>query len=172
MKRICMLVGLCLCLLGLAACGQSGADTSLPAMTNTETKTSIALGMTREEMKDVVEQTFNTPWLDEETGSGSMMYGETGEERITVLYENNQVTGMMVDSAISDAETSHWALPGGITKGSTLDQITKAYGENPEANDQSTLFTYTFPEEGYAIDLLVTENGLEAYTLTQLAEEG
>lgn len=162
MKKFLTVLTLSLCL-GLAACGGS-AESDLPgAFVNTETKDVVALGMTREEIGNVISPKVDAAWVEEDWGEGSMFYGETPEESLVVLYTDNKAVGILVDDRVNSADTSQWKLKGDVTKGCSLDAITAAYGENADANTEGKLFSYTL-EDGSTVSFLVQEEGgLRAY---------
>ena len=158
LRNLMLIAALCL---GLAACG---SESDAPgAFTNTETKTTVALGMTREEVEDSLTPKVDASWVEDDWGEGSRFYGETPEESLVVLYSDNEVRGILVDDRVNNADTSLWSLKEGVTKGCTLDAIIAAYGENEEANTEGALFSYTM-EDGSTVSFLVREDvGLRAY---------
>lgn len=175
LKNLLLIAALCL---GLAACGSSGdsgaggaggGDAAPNAFTNSETGVSITLGMTRDEVGELITPKVDATWVEDEWGQGSMFYGETPEESLAIIYQDNKVIGIGVGEHINTAETSQWSI-NGVTKGSSLEDIIAAYGENEAANAEGQIFNYVL-DDGAGVGFFVGENGLYSYALTAGAAE-
>lgn len=162
MKVFSMLLTALLCL-SLCACG--GKEATAASVTNTESGVTVSLGMTREEVGESLTPRVDATWVEDSWGEGSVFYGETPEESLVVLYVDNTVRSIIVDDRVNSAETSQWSLKDGITKGSSLEDIVAAYGENEHANTDNILFSYD-QEDGSTVSFLVDEDGLRVFGLS------
>lgn len=160
LRYLLLTAGLCL---GLCACG--GGEDAVSSVTNTESGVTVSLGMTREEVGESLTPRVDATWVEDSWGEGSMFYGETPEESLVVLYVDNQVRSIIVDDRVNSAETSQWQLKDGVTKGSSLEDIVAAYGENEHANTENNLFSYD-QEDGSKVSFLVDEDGLRVFGLS------
>lgn len=184
MKKAILLNAVCiLCCTVLAACGGQSAemDADWGTFQNDNRDVALTLGMQRQEVHQQLPAQGDDLKLEvlmEETDEClSVPYGETPEDAVTVYYDHGIVTGIWVDDSENPMETSHWSLAGGITKGSTLEEIQKVYGKNDnvtegEAGEQLT-YTYnadwerveTSEETMYLVTFVVGEAGLHSYAV-------
>lgn len=184
MKNKCLLSVLSvLCCVLLASCGGQGGESELEWGTfqNDTANAVITLGMQQEEIGKLLPCQLDEAILDDlmaETNSnGSVPYGDTPENAVTVYYTDGVVTGIWVDESENPMETSNWYVAGGITKGSTVEEIQKVYGENnrilEEVVGQQLTYTYnadwerveTSDETVYLVNFVVGEEGLFSYTV-------
>lgn len=172
-----------ICCVLLASCGGQGGESDFEwgAFQNDSTNTVLTLGMQQEEIAEQLPCQMNEENLDalmaETNGKGSVPYGDTPENAITVYYSNGVVTGIWVDESENPMETSNWYVAGGITKGSTVEEIQEVYGENNRISEESVghQLTYTYNEEWkrvetsdetfYIVNFVVGEDGLFSYTV-------
>lgn len=84
------------------------------------------------------------------TSSGTQVYGTTPEETITVYYDRGIVRGLSVDYTLATGGTSHWNMTGGVTMGSSLEDIQACYGSNSGATgeDGKVSLSYGFGSDG------------------------
>ena len=121
--------------LALSACGQK--ELAPNTLHNDELGVVLALGMTREEVERQLETTFDTSLFidpsapvepEEYERDNSVSYGIMGDQ-VLVFYADNVVVGIDVgDTELTDMG-SHWALSGGVTSGSTEEEVLAALGE-------------------------------------------
>ena len=172
-----------ICCVLLASCGSQGGESDLEwgAFQNDSTNTVLTLGMQQEEIREQLPCQMDEENLDvlmaETNGNSSVPYGDTPENAITVYYSNGVVTGIWVDESENPMETSNWHVAGGITKGSTVEEIQEVYGENNRISEESVgqQLTYTYnadwervetsDETVYIVNFVVGEDGLFSYTV-------
>ena len=117
MKKVWLVFVIVLLALSVAACGGSSLPNTFDFMYN-EDGTYIRLGMTREEVEQRITFEEELEPSDFSPG-GALGHGGT----IVIFDENDTVLDI---STFSDA----WSIHGGITIGSTVDEIVEVFGED------------------------------------------
>lgn len=147
----------CLC---LTSCGGKPSATvkEIPqdAFQNSQTGVQLSLGMTYEQVEALSLDKRPQPELQEPDepdvpeNSGTQVYGTTPEETITVYYDRGIVRGLSVDDTLATGGTSHWNMTGGVTMGSSLEDIQACYGSNSGATgeDGKVSLSYGFGNDG------------------------
>lgn len=62
------------------------------------------------------------------TDTDTVIYGDTPEDRIAVTYYDGVVNNISLDETLQTEKTSNWSLQGGITVGSSKEDLDKVYG--------------------------------------------
>ncbi len=185
MKRFFPLMFALLLCIGFSACAVSPKEYGIDTIHNAKTGDAISLGMSREAVerqlgkgapfdyeafwKQVEANSPNSgPFVDYEKvepttplANNKYTYG-SGEDYIFITYKNDAVLGF---GTTSEDVRSNWVLLDGITHGSSLEAVTKYYGE-VEKQSFGTLadgksycdLTYCFDSSGKQVKGLVSSS--------------
>ena len=103
-----------------------------------------------------------------------MIYGDTPEDRIAVTYYDGVVNNISLDETLQTEKTSNWSLQGGITVGSSKEDLDKVYGACTMSNEQDQYFVYYYDSShtlltkdhiddvDYMVSFILEEDGLLA----------
>ena len=158
----------------LAACGGQGTqaesarwDTFYHEGDNVQ----LSLGMTQAEVEDkLTPAEGSSPSTDTDT----VIYGDTPEDRIAVTYYDGVVNNISLDETLQTERTSNWSLQGGITVGSSKEDLDKVYGACTMSNEQDQYFVYYYDSShtlltkdhiddvDYMVSFILEEDGLLA----------
>lgn len=171
--RILMLVaGLCL---GLAACsGNDVSENPQLVLYNQESGELLTLGMSPEEVEAIVGP-YGEPVEDK--GNSLLGYGTSPAERLGIFYQDGALVEMSVGDTLDPTEESVWSLMGGITTGSTAEEVIKAYGETEFVENEATegpetqLTTYYYNKNGERVENNI-ENDLAYMVFFSIGDNG
>lgn len=105
-------------------------------------------------------------------GHGDIRY--TPEDRIAVTYYDGVVNNISLDETLQTEKTSNWSLQGGITVGSSKEDLDKVYGACTMSNEQDQYFVYYYDSShtlltedhiddvDYMVSFILEEDGLLA----------
>lgn len=131
----------------------------------------LSLGMTQAEVEDkLTPAEGSSPSTDTDT----VIYGDTPEDRIAVTYYDGVVNSISLDETLQTEKTSNWSLQGGITVGSSKEDLDKVYGACTMPNEQDQYFVYYYDSNhtlltkdhiddvDYMVSFILEEDGLLA----------
>lgn len=126
----------------LAACGGQGTQAESArwdTFHHEGDNVQFSLGMTQAEVEDkLTPAEGSSPSTDTDT----VIYGDTPEDRIAVTYYDGVVNNISLDETLQTEKTSNWSLQGGITVGSSKEDLDKVYGACTMSNEQDQYFVY------------------------------
>lgn len=135
------------------------------------TTVQLSLGMTQAEVEDkLTPAEGSSPSTDTDT----VIYGDTPEDRIAVTYYDGVVNNISLDETLQTEKTSNWSLQGGITVGSSKEDLDKVYGACTMSNEQDQYFVYYYDSShtlltedhiddvDYMVSFILEEDGLLA----------
>ena len=108
------------------------------------------------------------------TDTDTVIYGDTPEDRIAVTYYDGVVNNISLDETLQTEKTSNWSLQGGITVGSSKEDLDKVYGACTMSNEQDQYFVYYYDSShtlltedhiddvDYMVSFILEEDGLLA----------
>ena len=158
----------------LAACGGQGTQAESArwdTFHHEGDNVQLSLGMTQAEVEDkLTPAEGSSPSTDTDT----VIYGDTPEDRIAVTYYDGVVNNISLDETLQTEKTSNWSLQGGITVGSSKEDLDKVYGACTMSNEQDQYFVYYYDSShtlltedhiddvDYMVSFILEEDGLLA----------
>ena len=149
---ICLLI---LCIATLSGCTKNAVSSKgfWDSVTDNETKQSISLGMSKEE----IEKMFSTSELPAQNGEVSSVNVGEGKKSIHLTYQDNKVTEISVGGQLKQDHPieSNWSTHG-ISLGSTESDIIAAYGDVVKEENlnypDGKILRYYFDKNGNSMD--------------------
>lgn len=137
MKKVFLTLCIVLLAFSLTACGGTSSLPDTFDFMYNEDGVYIQLGMTREEVEQLI--SFDEEFAPSDRQPGG--WGEVSNEYFTFYFDENDI----VISIMTAADI--WSARGGIVMGSTAEEIIDVFGEGYTNNHAGTFLTVSFTSE-------------------------